>query len=104
MRVTNLESPRSGRPVANQYLIETDSGELFQSYRTPIAKNEGGRFTISSNWNYSVTTSKYFNQWLRSYGLDAEDIAGVKKFLKSAKPGDSDMSRSRFTLHYVEEL
>lgn len=105
MRVTNLTSPRSDRPVANQYEITDDNGvATFQSYATPIAKNSSGRFTISSNWNYSVTTNKYFNQWLRSFGLDADDIKQVKKWLKNAKPGDTDNSRSRFTLAYVEEL
>lgn len=106
MRVTNLNSPRSGSPVANQYEILSDDGSTstFQSYKTVIAKNVSGHFVISGDWNYSVTTTKYFNQWLRSFGLDAEDIAGVKKFLKSAKNGDRDLSRSRFTLEFTESL
>lgn len=106
MRVTNLNSPRSGEPVANQYEIISDDGatSTFQSYQTVIAKNTSGHFVISSNWNYSVTTSKYFNQWLRSFGLDDDDIRGVKKFLKNAKYGDSDNSRSRFTVEYVKEV
>ena len=106
MRVTNLTSPRSGEPVANQYEITSDDGatSTFQSYRTVIAKNTSGHFVISSDWNYSRTTSKYFHQWLRSFGLDGEDIEGVKKFLKKANYGDTDKSRSRFTLEYVEAL
>ena len=106
MRVSNLTSPRSGSPVANQYEIMSDDGSTstFQSYRTVIAKNTSGHFTISSDWDYSRTTAKYFYQWLRSFGLDDEDIAGVKKFLKNASYGDRDNSRSRFTVEYVEEL
>ena len=104
MRVSNLTSPRSDRPVANQYEIEDGNTSTFQSYRTVIAKNTSGHFTISSNYNYSVTTSRYFNQWLRSFGLDVEDIKQVKKWLSKANYGDTDNSRSRFTVTYVEEL
>lgn len=37
VRVENMDSPRSNRPVANQYRIETDAGTYFQSYQTVIA-------------------------------------------------------------------
>lgn len=109
MRVTNLSSPRSGRPVANQYIINDYDGEaaeaveFFQSYETTIAKNQGGHFTISEDWNYSRTTTKYFYEWLRGWGL-SDEIPAIKKWLKGAKPGDQDLSRSRFTLELVEEL
>lgn len=40
-RIENIESPRSGRPVANQFtvIMDTTVGRviLFQSYSTPIA-------------------------------------------------------------------
>ena len=104
MRVTNLTSPRSGRPVANQYEIQDNGVNTFQSYATVIANNKSGHFTISSDYNYSVTTGKYFNQWLRSFGLDDQDIKSVKKWLAKANYGDKDLSRSRFTLELVKEL
>jgi len=102
--VKNLTSPRSGEPVKNQFVIDVDGVETFQSYQTAIAKNRSGMFTISSNYNYSVTTSRYFNQWLKSYGLDDNDIAHVKKWLKTAKHGDTDYSTSRYSLYYVDSL
>lgn len=56
-RVENIESPRSGRPVANQFkvVMDTTVGRvvLFQSYSTPIVmhfiqKLQGG----NSNGTY----------------------------------------------------
>lgn len=72
--VKNMESPRTNKPVANQYIIEIDktpmSGnctEVFQSYQSIIAIRE--KFTANklnrqvtldkTYWNYSRTTSKY---------------------------------------------
>ena len=60
---------RTGKPVANQYVIEDDQGNTyFQSYDSIIAKiPDLHRFEIvldEKYWNYSVTTSKYRNQFL----------------------------------------
>ena len=77
---------RTGKPVANQYVIEDDQGNTyFQSYKSIIAKipdlhntscftkkekqedSNSHRFQIvldKTYWNYSVTTSKYRNQFL----------------------------------------
>ena len=73
---------RTGKPVANQYVITDDQGNTyFQSYESIIAKIpdlhntscftkddlNSHRFQIvldKTYWNYSVTTSKYRNQFL----------------------------------------
>ena len=79
---------RTGKPVANQYVITDDQGNTyFQSYKSIIAKipdlhntvtsaysspfsqdiNNSHRFQIvldKTYWNYSITTSKYRNQFL----------------------------------------
>lgn len=73
---------RTGKPVANQYVITDDQGNTyFQSYKSIIAKipdlhnttaftkNDlnSDRFQIvldKKYWNYSMTTSKYRNQFL----------------------------------------
>lgn len=82
MRVTNMTSPRSGNPVANQYTI-TDGGiETFQSYETTIAKVDTTvRPTVvtldKDSWDYSVTTLKYLKEFLKDngyYGLSKKDI------------------------------
>ena len=68
IKVNNLESPRTGNPVANQYEIETDKYYIFQSYNTIIAKKERGflgKVILDANsWNYSRTTLKYLKQFL----------------------------------------
>jgi len=68
IKVNNLESPRTGNPVANQYEIETDKYYIFQSYQTIIAKRTRGfgKQVILDPyyWNYSRTTLKYLKQFL----------------------------------------
>lgn len=66
IKVRNMESPRSYRSVANQFIIDTDEGRYFQSYSTIIAFVKGDKVVLDENkWNYSVTTAKYRNQFLR---------------------------------------
>jgi len=76
IKVNNLESPRSGNPVANQYEIETDKFYIFQSYGSIIAMKEKsifyskdrgfqGKVIIDPHfWDYSKTTLKYLKQFL----------------------------------------
>ena len=68
IKVYNLESPRTGNPVANQYEIETDKYYIFQSYGSIIAKKERGflgKVILDPHfWNYSRTTLKYLKQFL----------------------------------------
>lgn len=72
-----MTSPRSGNPVANQFVTTTKDGCYFQSYRTVIARCEEGRYqngnvtfykptkiVLDPHWNYSRTTSKYLYQFL----------------------------------------
>lgn len=106
MMAYNLTSPRSGRPVANQYEIEDKGTVYFQSYRTLIAKKTGATYTISSNWDYSRTTAKYFYEWLRGYGFNEYEIDELKKWLRkpSRKHGDRINDFVNQTIEYVEEL
>ncbi len=65
MKVQNMSSNRSGRGVANQFIISGDGKEVFQSYRTVIAVIGNGKVTLDRNkWDCSVTTGKYRNQFL----------------------------------------
>ena len=78
MKVQNFTSPRSGRPVANQFEITHDGVVYFQSYDTIIAKIENGNVTLDINADdYSRTTSKYLNQFL------GNNKAERKKLLQS---------------------
>jgi hypothetical protein len=64
--VSNLESRRTNRPVANQYHITSNKFEVFQSYQTVIVYSEYGnsKTYIDPKWNYSVTTLKYFKNYM----------------------------------------
>lgn len=76
-RVENIESPRSGRPVANQFevIMDTAVGRvvLFQSYETPIAMTVHCRvhnttYYIATTEKYSRTTTKYQKVFYEKHG------------------------------------
>jgi len=62
--ITQLRN-RNGDPVKNQFEVAFNGGRLFQSYSSPIAYIKDGMVFIFRDWNYSTTTSKYRNQFLR---------------------------------------
>lgn len=70
MRVQNVISNKSGRPVVNQFIIRDSehSAEYFQSYSSIIVKKvwNSGTLTVylGPDWDYSRTTGKYRNQYL----------------------------------------
>lgn len=75
IKVSQMNSPRSGHPVANQFVIRVKSNDkdqagfdsvYFQSYQTIIAvRDYQGNVTLDVNdWNYSRTTRKYRNEFL----------------------------------------
>ena len=61
--VRNLSSPRSWRPVANQYDLVHDNGIAFQSYSSLIAVRMNGQLYLTDYHDYSKTTSKYATEW-----------------------------------------
>ena len=68
---------RTGRPVANQFIIDTPEAQFFQSYRTVIAKrcNDTGAVTLDAMaWDYSTTTGKYRNQFLNMNKAETEKL------------------------------
>lgn len=75
-----MESPRTGAPVANQFIINTDDGLYFQSYRSLIALKQNGKVYLDEYyWNYSRTTGKYRNKFL------GENTAATQKKIKSGE-------------------
>jgi hypothetical protein len=80
IKVKQMTSSRSGRPVANQFIIYTIEGEYFQSYDSVIAFDNNGKITLDNNtWDYSRTTSKYRNEFL------GEGIAETRAKIKSGE-------------------
>ena len=82
--VSNFSSPRSGRPVANQFLVETNEGVFFQSYNAIIAfrPNDGGKVVLDERyWDYSVTTGKYRNEFLGEGIADTRNKINVGEYI-----------------------
>lgn len=74
VKVQNMTSPR-GKTVPNQFIITTEKGEYFQSYKSVIAFKPSRSHCIANGidypirldskyWDYSTTTGKYRNQFL----------------------------------------
>ena len=64
LKVSNMVSSK-GNTVPNQFIIKTDLGSYFQSYKTVIALIEPTSIILDNNaLNYSRTTSKYLYQFL----------------------------------------
>ena len=64
VKVENMKS-NNGNNVPNQFIIITTDGRYFQSYKSIIAYcDNNGRVTLGKDWDYSVTTGKYRNQFL----------------------------------------
>jgi hypothetical protein len=65
--VKNMLSPRGSKEVPNQFIIKTNDGDYFQSYKSIIAFKpcDAGHIILDENkWDYSTTTGKYRNQFL----------------------------------------
>jgi hypothetical protein len=65
MKITQMTSGQSGRPVANQFEISDNGKRFFQSYNSIIVMiDQNGVYLDETYWNYSKTTSRYRNQFL----------------------------------------
>lgn len=87
MRVTNLYS-NSGNKVANQFNIEHNGVDYFQSYDTVIARYKPYYLEVTEDYNYSNTTSKYFRQWLEQWGMNRGEIDNLRGLLRNATVGE----------------
>ena len=77
-----MHSVRSGKPVANQFIIRINRLTIFQSYTSVIAVTKWNMENILLDekfHNYSVTTSKYLYQFLnmKRKGIDAMEKVGT---------------------------
>jgi hypothetical protein len=91
-RVSQMISPKSGNPVANQYTIRTCDGVFFQSYGSIIAFRDyaTGKITLDeSRWDYSRTTGKYRNAFL------GENTADTRKKIKSGEYAIANLNSNR---------
>lgn len=91
MHVTNMNSPRTGKPVANQFIIKDGPITVFQSYDSTIVTVDEYHFTmtIGHDWDYSITTGRYRNEFMRYRGFDDMDsLNGMRVALDSGKTVD----------------
>jgi len=68
--------------VKNQFIISTPEATFFQSYNSIIVKEDkdGKTYLDEKYYNYSVTTSKYRNQF-----LGVENSKEVEQGIKTGK-------------------
>jgi len=100
-KVENMTSPRSGAPVANQFVIKYSGGgalgnfkavHVFQSYDSIIAEvtyweDRTDVVLDTAYWNYSTTTSKYRNLFL------GDTTAETKAKIKSGEYKVADLNK-----------
>jgi hypothetical protein len=82
-KVRQMTSSRTGRPVANQFIIYTKKGTYFQSYNTIIAHKrakDGQVFLDEYYWDYSRTTSKYRGDYLCEYTAETRQKIKDKEY------------------------
>ena len=72
-RIENMQS-RNGNIVPNQYKVFAEEGTYFQSYSTIVAfKPFRGKVQLDrEKWDYSRTTGKYRNLFLRESKKETE--------------------------------
>ena len=87
MKVRNMTSERSGREVVNQFIITDGNKTTFQSYDSPIVEIDRTEkiITVYEDWDYSMTTGKYRNQFMSDEGFSP--MANKKDFEKYMEEG-----------------
>jgi hypothetical protein len=80
-----MTSNKSGRKVANQFILFTNEATFFKSYNSIIVKTtfEDGERVIYLDeyyWNYSKTTSKYRNLFLGENSRETEQKIKIGKY------------------------
>jgi hypothetical protein len=68
LKVKNMDG------VVNQFIIETEHGNYFQSYNSIIVAKVNGKIYLDRTyWDYSKTTGKYRNRFLNETKKETEE-------------------------------
>ena len=81
MKVSNLQNANGG-VVVNQFVIEDGRKTIFQSYESMICTIDRDQRTITffADWNYSRTTMRHLNTFLRYRGFfEFSDFSAARK-------------------------
>lgn len=76
------------KDAKNQFIIHTHTTITFQSYSSTICiiDQENNTITFGADWDYSVTTMRYRNEFLRTQGLPAlANSAAIRKALNEGE-------------------
>ena len=81
-KVENCKSNRSGKPIANQFIITLQNGiKIFQSYNSIICVKANNEIYLDyDRWNYSRTTSRYRNQFLNETTVETVKKIGFGNY------------------------
>lgn len=63
IRVENAESRNGCGSAPNQFIIQYQNGEVFQSYHSLVGARIGGQLYFSGYHDYSNTTSGHCKRW-----------------------------------------
>ena len=88
MKVENMKSAKTGKAVANQFLIMDRGCIWFQSYKSIIGVITPDNILLldKNKWDYSVTTAKYRNAFVAAYfNSRYASTEGIKGGIKEGK-------------------
>ena len=92
LNVKNFTSERTGKAIPNQFIITDGKGTTtFKSYNSIIAEQRGAAggyddvIIFGKDYNYSTTTSKYLNRFLKMLGY--KEIANSRDREKAIEKG-----------------
>jgi len=89
MKAYPVLSTRSGKAVANQYILDGNNCKTFQSYDSVIATYDYNTMTLTfgEDYNRSRTTSKYLNKFLQDelsiHGKTAQQLIDAGHYDRS---------------------
>lgn len=90
MKISNLVNERGNR-VANQFVIENENSIAFQSYDSMVCEIRPASMgfekvvVLGKDWDYSRTTMKHLNGFLKQNNL--EFLAGAKNIREALERG-----------------
>lgn len=99
--VKNMTSERTGKAVANQFIIHVDEENnyktVFQSYESPIIEvnHTEKTITVYRDYAYSNTTIKYRNRFMYYMGFrDMSNTKGFEYYMNLGAIGDYDIVKA----------
>lgn len=98
MKVKNMTSAK-GNKVANQFIImdEEHNTITFQSYDSEIVRinYHNNTITVFPDYDYSMTTEKYRNKFMRDYGFrDMDSKKGFEYYMNLGAIGMYEIIKS----------